>query len=1257
MVKKSKTIALISLISMSLFGCMRGTNANPNAGGNGGDQGTSEKQDISYDDKKTSDDVSSSSAMESSKEEISSSKEEEPVAPIYQGMIITNAIQKQATTSATKDISDFVSTFPDIASENQVDYCIRLNETVKVLVKFHNLDKTKINSITINDKKYDVTSEMTTLEGVSLEVDAYTKSGYDTLTLTNISYTDSTNKIGAYTEEHKLSVGVGYASQVSATISSKTIKSDKATINLAFADIESIPSNGKVYAYLSSGSGDPLTEELTIDSNKTATINFTDLEFGKDYYFGVAASFDLYDGNGLHYAWILKENFKTLGTFSLDSISVGKTSISFAVKDDTKDDTAYANSVTLMDGETEKKKLTKDQIGETNSFTDLLSDHDYVIVLEYVYDGKSYKVSYDAKTDAKVAPTIAIKTTDVQKRSFKYEVKVTDIDTVGVIDSISLVNGTETKELKGEDGTYIMEGECKDLLANGNYSIKVDYHYDLNDGKGEIKDSASVKATLLETLAPELVLSTNQDEMTVSFKYEFNNNEDEIVTVDSVELLDGTSVKETMTDIANGEGSFTGLYSDKEYSVRVTYHYDLGDGQGEQKKVETKTAKTEAMAVPEVVVHADEAGKDFISGYVEINQEYNIVSNVKVTCTKKDDNGNWETTPVATVDGTSFVFGGLTSSTIYKIECTYDYTLNTENETELNHGSESLDRKTALDVSISDLKFDNTRPIEAGQKAYMSMTIHNGNDYRIQVTSITVNGTTLTGDNGDFLVTGKTDGEIRFKLKTATDDELDSYGDQDADGNTKFTIEKVTVVDMTDNEEYDVYLKDGNTVPRKIFGRVGIKDSYFADADGNKLDYFTKEDENVYVVVELNNRHKYDIKKINGRADIEEVGNDKSTYKYKYDPSTDSYGFKVLNINSIYYESEYIDSEGVNATFKKEYTVDNMFAKGYVVSDKTVNHINTWTAFYNMEDDKVYKLDTDLDFKTVDKSKRDLEETGKSFNGILDGDGHSIKNLKFASTVENKDVELGLFKEGEMFLSNLKLENVYFGLDIDNYDTTTTRSGYVGGFIAKTDKAVIDNCMVDIYSSIDFENNTIEAGGYNFSYAGGFVGYLGQYGEITNSINEAYVSTLNGYVGGFVGYMAGKMDHCYNVGTARYVKNSGSGCVGAFVGYFNRWSPVSKITNSVNLGPDRFYSTTTRIIGTCGNAIDNTKKGQTENVYNLSKLYDSTADKKNNISKLNRTEINADYFEKTLGFDADIWDMSKVDYKNKIYPTLKVFDK
>lgn len=1266
MKNKSKTIALISLISLSLFGCKRGTYANPNGGGNGGNgYDTSEKGEdkSSTEEKDSTEKVSSSSASaltpdadtSDEGEPKDSSTPEEAVAPIYQGMIIQNAIQKQVNATAMDvDVSNFVTSFPDIESTNKVDYCVHLNEKIQLLVKFHNLDKTKINSITVNGKKYDVTSDMTTLEGVTLEVDAYTKSGYDTLTLTNISYTDSLNTVGSFDDEHKLTLGVSYENTVSAKVSSKTVKADNASFTLAFADIESIPSNGKVYAYLSSGSGNPVSQELTIGADKNATISFTDLEFGKDYYFGVAASFDLYDGNGLHYAWLVKENITTLSTFSFDSVSVSQTSISFGIKSGVDDDpTAYVSKVILMNDGKEEKTIAKAELGETNSFSDLLSDHSYVLVLEYVYNGKSYTVKYDAKTDAKTAPTISVKTSDVKKKSFSYEVNVTDIDTVGTIDSVSLISGTgenitET-ELKADDGAILMKGDCSELLANGSYSIKVKYHYDLNDGKGVIKEETKTKITLEETLAPALTLSVDQDEMTVSFKYEVTDTDDIDFAVDKVELLDGTEVEKSITDIANNEGSFTGLYSDQEYSVRVSYHYDLGDGNGVQNKVEAKTAKTKAMSAPSIAINANETGKDFISGSVSISQEYNIVSNVKVTCTERDGlTGELDDKTTKEITGTSFEFTGLKSLTSYHIVCTYDYTLNTKGEKELQHGTKELDRKTSLDVTVSNLELSNTRAIEVGATVYMSMDIHNGNSYNVQVTSIKVNGKTL--DDESFIVTGNDDGSIRFKMKTDESD-LEDYENQTENGETKFTVEKVTVVNTYDNETYDVYLNGNNTVSAKVFGRVNIEKTYFADADNNKIDYFTNSDD-VYVIVELKNKYGYDIKKINDSSDIEQVGNDKTKYRFKYNASSDNTGFKVLNVSSLYYESEYTGSDGSTQNFNKKYTVDNMFAKGYIVSDKTVHSVTSWSDFYGMEDDYVYKLTTNLDFKGT--KNIDLVDNGKTFNGVFDGDGYSIKNLKFASTVENQDVKLGLFKSGDMILSNLKLENTYFGLDLSNYDTTTTRTGYVGGFIAEADKAIISNCMIDEYSSIDFENNTIDSfsGG---SYVGGFVGYLGQYGEINDCVNESYVSSLNGYVGGFTGYMAGSMNHCYNVGTTKFLKKSVAGSIGAFTGYFNRWSPVSKISNSVNLGPDRFYSSTQRLIGTCYS--DRVKKGQTSNVYSLSKLYDGTYDKNNNINRLNRTDISADFFEKTLSFDAGIWDMTKVDYKNKIYPTLKVFDK
>lgn len=1244
MKSKRNLIAIISLMTVGgLVGCSRKAYAKPDSSTTKTEnstvmtEGSDKKEDsTSF----SSSDRDSTSTLDSS----SSSEPEKAVCPIYQGMVVLNALTgTQSANAFGHDISDYVSQFPEISDENKVDYCVAVNQKVKLLVKFHNLDKAKIEALAINGKKYDVDLSMTTLEGVTVEVDAYTKSGYNTLTLTDIAFTDSLNQAGNYSEEHTLTLGVSYTDMITAKISSSVIMEGKATFGLSFANIESTLSNGKVIAYLSDGKDYLENKVLTIDADKNATVSFENLETGKEYYFGIAASYNLYDGNGLHYSWILKHSFTSQTGYFLDSFTVTQTSIECKVNSNVTDTSiASITSIALMDGETEVKKITT--VGETATFSGLLSNHDYDVVLSYTYDGKAYTQKYSKKTIAKVAPTVLVKSSDVTQSSFKYELSLTDVDSVCVIDSLKLVNGTSETELNEHSG------ELTSLLRNATYEIKVEYHYDLNDGKGNQSYTVNKTIVLQETLEPTVSFAkADGSEMNISFQYEVSADEGIDVTVDRVALYDGTEEKDYLLgeEIVNKEGDFAGLYSDQEYILSLTYRYDLADGKGEQTKTVTKTVKTSAIRVPGVTIKASKYGQDFISGTVEIDQDYDITKNIKVEIYEDQLDADGNSTGYVfkeETSGTSFNFQGLKANNFYKLKCSYVYGLNTKNETGLIPGTaKDVVRKTSFAYTLSDLQLDNTNPIEVGQNVYMSMKLHVSNEDSLQLTSIVVNGMTLNPEENGYLVTGDEDGEVRFKVKTSEDD-LENYEKYTSeDGMTSFTVEKVTVYNTSDNSTYDFYVSGNNTVKTKVYGRVSTEKTYFVDSSNQKIDYYEAGDD-VGVIVEFNNPYKYDIKTINGRSDITKI--DDSKYRFSIDTSSEAAGFKTLSVNSFTY---FLDEET-----QKSLSVDNLYAKAFVVEDKTAKVISTWDHFYNMNDNYIYRLEEDLDFKEIPTQYKNLTETGKTFNGVLEGNGHSVKNLKFASTVENKNVDLGLFKSGSMIIDSLKLQNVYFALDLENFGTTSSRVGHVGCFIAESDNAILNNCVVDNRSSIDFENG--KADNYCYSYVGGFVGELGKFGEINNCINESVIASENGYAGGFVGFMSGSVNHCYNLGSVHLSTSSTFGSVGAFVGRFDRMSATSKISNSVNLGPDRFYSSKIAMIGACNNSIDSTKKGQTENTYNLFKLYDDVSDKKNNIQKLKRANINSEFFTETLHFDTTIWDVSKVNANSKIYPTLKVFE-
>ncbi len=187
---------------------------------------------------------------------------------------------------------------------------------------------------------------------------------------------------------------------------------------------------------------------------------------------------------------------------------------------------------------------------------------------------------------------------------------------------------------------------------------------------------------------------------------------------------------------------------------------------------------------------------------------------------------------------------------------------------------------------------------------------------------------------------------------------------------------------------------------------------------------------------------------------------------------------------------------------------------------------------------KTFKLMNDIDmqgrtFRPIGGCG-DVGGTTFSFNGIFDGNHHTIKNL---CIFEPDSEHVGLF--GRVYnakIRNLGIEGgVVFGY------------GKTAGLAGTAACTTIDNC----YNKA----NVISYG----KHAGGLVGELGTESVISNSYNNADIKNYNTVSGGLVGYVTSQsnvtLSNCYHVGnltdsTGRngligyYVTGSGTYLVG-----------------------------------------------------------------------------------------------------------------
>ncbi|MHC4112769.1 MAG: GLUG motif-containing protein [Planctomycetota bacterium] len=215
--------------------------------------------------------------------------------------------------------------------------------------------------------------------------------------------------------------------------------------------------------------------------------------------------------------------------------------------------------------------------------------------------------------------------------------------------------------------------------------------------------------------------------------------------------------------------------------------------------------------------------------------------------------------------------------------------------------------------------------------------------------------------------------------------------------------------------------------------------------------------------------------------------------------------------------------------------------------------------------DKHFKLMANLDLS---------QYTGTEFNiivrfiGTFNGNGHTISNFTYASTVTDY---IGLF--GYIYDPNAEIKNLCL---IDpNVDAGEIR-GIVGSLVGRLDNGTITNCYVEggivwgmfrigglvgrnNYGTISNSYSTcIVSGG-----GGGLVAYNYE-GTINNCYSTGSVSGED-HVGGLVGFnVRGTINNCYSSGSV-----SGDDEISGLVGY-NSGGTITNCYSSGNVSGDRF---------------------------------------------------------------------------------------
>ena len=462
-------------------------------------------------------------------------------------------------------------------------YYAKPGEEVYVTIHIDNPDDFEILSFTLNGQKYSsyMFEDGSDMENIIIKVNVGDASGIAEYTIDAIKYVDGTKiKDVRMDGDRTVRVGIYTENQPTVKIESETLSYDRVSFDVTVSDPESLisMSHGKLFAVLYEGEN--VKETFEIGVGEKATVSFANLIPDTSYQYALVAYYDAFDGNGMDLYILEQREFTTLPALSFASLQITQEEIAFAL-----DWNAQMQDKTLLSLKLyQNGSLVKELATNATKAESLLSNTAYTLVAEYSRAGLTETVTVEFTTLAKAAPDFIISNPTKTQTSVGFEIEETDVDNVGAITKIELLQGesvvkaAEDLTARGFDG----------LLSNNAYSVRVTYAYDLNDGVGahtiektlEIATLAKVTPTVsLEML--DRVTDLENNKMTVQFNIAIQDA-DGVITSYEASLYQGE------TRVARHENQAQHLFADlnnaTEHIMELTYHYDLNDGKGVQTK-------------------------------------------------------------------------------------------------------------------------------------------------------------------------------------------------------------------------------------------------------------------------------------------------------------------------------------------------------------------------------------------------------------------------------------------------------------------------------------------------------------------------------------------------------------------------------------------------------------------------------------------------------------------------------------------------
>ena len=909
-----------------------------------------------------------------------------------------------------------------ITSDEDI-YYTTLNQDIYVTIKLSNPDSYEILSFVLNGKKYSnyMFEEGSDLENLRLKVNVGNQAGIIDYTIDGIKYVDGTEiKDVIMDGETTVKAGVLTEDMVTTNVTNQNVTLKSISFDLVLNDGYSLieKSNGMSKVLLYDGVTVVDTKDVVVGKNK---IEFVNLEPNKLYQYAVVASYDDLTGGDVDKHILYKDVFYTNAFVMFTTPNITQTSVSWD----------YVWDISLENKTLIKQELylddTKIQDIELSDRTinDLFSNRKYTIKTTYKnLNNNEEIINLYFVTSAKKTPIINFEDVEITQSTFNFDIDVEDVDAVGSISKIELLYKGISTQLE------LNQRNIDDLLSNNDYTIKVTYIYDLNDGNGNQNLIKTFNFKTLSKVTPIIeVNNITSDKSSISFLIE-ETDVDDVGSLVKLELVDNN---DTAMELELDQISVNDLLCDTKYTIKATYSYDLNDGNG----VLTEIYEYEVWTLPSVEV-----------------TNFNVINTTSVS-----------------------------EGEIIYIQISLD----------------NVSKKEITNVTINDKDYK-VLPISTFEKLFIEIT-----------------------NDGQFV-----------------------------GGDTVLTISKLTY--KYNDDEIVISVEENNQDSVFINGKLDVLSVELATKNEDEYeisDELFNYDDKYYAIIKLFNPTRYTIKSISFT-----LANESITYNVLASNIVDSetlvIPFTYNDINSLYieiksisYENEYVSkTDSFNGVSDLAIMVENQ-----IVNVSTFEQLCTGMNYY-------YKLTNDIDMsgKTMN--------SGCAFVGVLDGNGYTIKNLSYIQESKS-NIDLHLFSDVQGKIKNLKIKDVTI---ITNIVSDEAKSATVSLFGNVRGGIILDNVDVEMNISITGNLQDSIVGAY---FASSEYEYDNAKTIILNCDNSSTISVSDHSVGGFIGYVGNRDLNINFINSlfSGFVEGIGRG-IGGFIGLTNAISYFenSKVTGIINGG-------------------------------------------------------------------------------------------